>query len=289
MVSSWTAPSRRSIAWHPAAAALSADEALRAQRHQPDIVGGQGQLRCLGREGRPQYASLAGAYDISPAPVAGGRAGAAGTGRANPGLLSTSRRRCGSPAPAARRRSTLPRARPEQPPGGPDDQAQAADQEASHDDGDRHPRNGPAVKRLGRLVAAGTGLGESAALLADAGHGARTRLVCHAFCSPRVRGPRRCGRRDPHHCGEAARVTATGPRVCGPRSLRWRRCARRCAARLAFTRDSPTMAVESAVPAGCRGGRLPAVRARAAIPFTARFARSATRSASHHRQGHASG
>jgi hypothetical protein len=37
------------------------------------------------------------------------------------------------------------------------------------------------------------------------------------------------------------------------------------------------MAGESAVPASCRGGRQPAVRARAAIPFTARFARSATR------------
>ena len=52
----------------PAAAALRADEPLRAQRHQPDIVGGQGQFRCLDREDGHEYASLAAAYDISAAP-----------------------------------------------------------------------------------------------------------------------------------------------------------------------------------------------------------------------------
>jgi hypothetical protein len=55
---------------HPAAAPLSADEPLRAQRHQPDIVGGQGQFRCRDRKDGHEYASLAVAYDIPPEPAA---------------------------------------------------------------------------------------------------------------------------------------------------------------------------------------------------------------------------
>jgi hypothetical protein len=55
---------------HPAAPALSADKPLRPQRHEPDIVGGQGQFRCLDGKGGHEYTSLAVAYDISAAPLA---------------------------------------------------------------------------------------------------------------------------------------------------------------------------------------------------------------------------
>jgi len=179
------------------------------------IVGGQGQFRCLNREGGHEYASLAAAYDISsPAPRRRPLGAGQGLGPLVPVVEDVGPQR---QQPADDRRAGAPPRTATR--WGPKTRPQAADQEASRDDGDRHPRHGPAVKRLGCLVAAGNRAGRE-----RRPPGRRwprgpdsPGLPCVLLPSG-ARAPRRCGRRDPIIVARAAWVTATGPpRLPAPR------------------------------------------------------------------------